>query len=353
MSHFTSGKAPIRLAAVLFAALALAACQDTPTTPIAAKAAPASHRGPSFALASANDTTVLGDVTYGMLHGTIRFWNTTVASTQNGTYSVDTAFVHTGAAVQLKGNWQIGPVTNTSYCPGCIIEEYVGWISPASANGATPRNAGLWIGQTYFPNPNPGQSGTFNWTTHAPTAEGAYYIGSGGSLDYQFDWWIEGGFGRATDNSTTAAAASFMVIADDTPPTITYSGNAGTYSVDQTVSITCTATDTLSGVASSTCANINGPAYSFATGTNTYSATATDRVGNTGTASTSFTVAVTADGVCSLLDEWVQPAGLANSFCVKLQHGDIRPFLNEVSAQTGKALTAAQAATLRSLVSHL
>ncbi|MDE3053888.1 MAG: hypothetical protein KGL38_03295 [Gemmatimonadota bacterium] len=352
MLRFTLGNRPLRLAAALLAATLLAACQEAPTTPIATEAA-ARPRGPSFALASSNDTTVLGDVTYGMLHGSIRYWNTGIAATQNGSHAGDTAFVQPGAAVRLTGNWQIGPVTNTGYCPGCIIEEYVAWIAPASGNGATPRNAGLWIGQTYFPNPNPGASGTFNWTTHAPTAEGAYYVGSGSSLDYQFDWWIEGGFGRATDNSTTAQAASFMVISDGTAPTITYAGNAGSYLPMDVVNITCTATDTLSGVASSSCADISGPAYTFAAGTNTFSATATDRAGNSGTQSTSFTVSVTAASVCSLIDQWVTPAGLANSLCVKLQHGDIRPFVNEVAAQTGKALTADQAAILDRLAASL
>ena len=352
MKHFITSKRPPFIALALLTAIALAACQELPVAPVQSHAA-STGRGPSFALAASSDTTVLSDVTYGMLHGSIRFWNTTVASTENGTYSADTAFVHTGAAVQLKGNWQIGPVTNTGYCPYCVIEEYAAWIQPAASSGATPLNTGLWMGGTPFTDPNPGQSGSFDWTTHAPTTEGAYYVGSGGSLDYQFRAWITGGFGRATDGSTTAAAASFMVIADNTPPTITYTGNAGTYTLDQTVAITCSATDTLSGVVSSTCANVNGPAYSFATGTNTYSAQATDRVGNVGTGSTSFTVSVTADGVCSLIDAWVQPAGLANSFCVKLKHHDIQPFMNEVSAQTGKALTTDQANLLRSLASHL
>ena len=43
---------------------------------------------------------------------------------------------------------------------------------------------------------------------------------------------------------------------DKTPPVVTYTGNLGTYTVDQTVDITCTATDNLSGVESTTCADI-------------------------------------------------------------------------------------------------
>jgi hypothetical protein len=79
---------------------------------------------------------------------------------------------------------------------------------------------------------------------------------------------------------------------DKTPPVVTYAGNLGTYTPDQTVNITCTATDDLSGVESTTCADITGPAASFAPGLNTFSATATDKAGNTGTGSTSFVVQV-------------------------------------------------------------
>src|SRR5262249_342440 len=67
---------------------------------------------------------------------------------------------------------------------------------------------------------------------------------------------------------------------DKTPPVVTYAGNLGTYTPDQTVHITCTATDELSGVESTTCADITGLAASFAPGLNTFSATATDRAGN-------------------------------------------------------------------------
>ncbi len=132
-----------------------------------------------------------------------------------------------------------------------------------------------------------------------------------------------------------------------------YPGNAGTYTVDQTVSITCTATDTLSGVASSTCANVSGPAYSFATGSNSYSAQATDRAGNVGTGSTTFTVSVTNASVCALVTGWDSQAGVAHSMCVKLAHGDYLPFLNALSAQSGQPISAAHAAILQSLVSAL
>src|SRR5207302_16325 len=54
----------------------------------------------------------------------------------------------------------------------------------------------------------------------------------------------------ATDNCGNQETTRPLVInIDKTPPTVTYAGNAGSYTVDQTVNITCSATDNLSGVA--------------------------------------------------------------------------------------------------------
>jgi FecR protein len=97
--------------------------------------------------------------------------------------------------------------------------------------------------------------------------------------------------GTATDKAGNSAQATVSGInIDETPPAVTYTGNAGTYTTNQTIAITCTASDALSGIASTTCANIDGLASSFGVGTHTYSATATDKAGNTGSGSTMFTV---------------------------------------------------------------
>jgi len=88
-------------------------------------------------------------------------------------------------------------------------------------------------------------------------------------------------------------ASSVTIKRDATAPLIHYSGNAGSYSFNHAVSISCAASDALSGVSSTTCADVSGPASSFGLGTTTLSASATDLAGNTGTGSTSFTVVVT------------------------------------------------------------
>jgi predicted outer membrane repeat protein len=101
--------------------------------------------------------------------------------------------------------------------------------------------------------------------------------------------------GNCTDAAGNVGSASASFLYDATTPSVSYSGNAGTYTVDQTINITCQASDNLSGIASSTCANISGPAYAFALGTTTRSASATDNAGNTGSGSTTFTVGVSFD----------------------------------------------------------
>ena len=49
---------------------------------------------------------------------------------------------------------------------------------------------------------------------------------------------------------------------------------------------------------------MSGPAYSFGLGSHTFSATATDVAGNTGSGQTTFTVVVTFDSLANLVDRF-------------------------------------------------
>lgn len=154
---------------------------------------------------------------------------------------------------------------------------------------------------------------------------------------------------------------------DGTIPSIAYSGNAGSYTVDQTVVITCSASDVTSGIATSTCANLSQAAYLLGVGSQTLSATAVDNAGNTGSASTTFSVTATYSSTCTMVKRWVSNAGIANSLCVKLEAaaraeargsmtakaGSVDAFIKEVKAQTGKAIAADKAAYLVSFASAL
>jgi hypothetical protein len=153
---------------------------------------------------------------------------------------------------------------------------------------------------------------------------------------------------------------------DKTAPALALSTDAATYTVDQSVTVTCTASDALSGIATSSltgvpgttaCQAVTRPAYEFAIGANALSATATDKAGNTTTRSASFTVQVTAaslgtvigrlvtdGGVAASLQE--QARGIAQAPNANAKAGMLRAFENHVAAQTGKSITPADAALL-------
>jgi hypothetical protein len=149
---------------------------------------------------------------------------------------------------------------------------------------------------------------------------------------------------------------------DATAPTITYTGDAGAYTVDQTITIACTASDALSGVASNTCAS-NGlnavPAYTLALGAHTLSATATDNAGNQGTGSSHFTLSVTPASLCNLTMHFIDGSAsyqrlsvsqraavdkLASAACLQLA---------TITARSGPLVKAVLVALYRAAVSSL
>ncbi len=153
----------------------------------------------------------------------------------------------------------------------------------------------------------------------------------------------------ATSGAGIPSSTSVSFKRDATNPTIGYTGNAVTYTLDQTVAITCSYGDGMSGVATQTCANINGSAYNFGLGAHTYSASVTDDAGNTSTATTTFTVKATAVSLCTMTKLFVTgpgEAGIENSLCTKLEKGNYAPYINEVQAQSGKKISASNAALL-------
>jgi hypothetical protein len=78
-----------------------------------------------------------------------------------------------------------------------------------------------------------------------------------------------------------------------------------------------------------------------------------DRDGGVTTYGATVSVSVTVDSLCATVQGWAKNAGEANSLCVKLQHGQIEAFDNEVDAQTEKSFTTAQAAILKGLAARL
>jgi uncharacterized protein len=67
----------------------------------------------------------------------------------------------------------------------------------------------------------------------------------------------------------------------------------------------------------------------------------------------SFALRPTAESICDLVKTWARNDGLAASLCAELRQGQVAAFRHEVDAQTGKAFTAGQAATLEALAASI
>ncbi len=92
------------------------------------------------------------------------------------------------------------------------------------------------------------------------------------------------------DPAGNCATGTLTLSIDHTPPTLTITGNTGTYRADQPLNIACNATDTLSGIATQSCPALPTYAGALPLGPHTYQADATDNAGNTTTTTFSFTV---------------------------------------------------------------
>jgi hypothetical protein len=130
--------------------------------------------------------------------------------------------------------------------------------------------------------------------------------------------------GSCTDNAGNTALATYTAKIDTVDPTIAFTGNNGSYGILDTVAITCTATDGLSGIDSSTCPQANGAAWSFGPGAHILAAQATDKAGNTASGSATFTVTVAATDLSKLTSQLVtgsakyQSANILNKLAVGL-----------------------------------
>jgi len=149
----------------------------------------------------------------------------------------------------------------------------------------------------------------------------------------------------ATNGVGLSAQQSVTVKRDASQPIITFSGNTA-YTVDQSVGIQCSATDAMSGPASSNCPGAVGDAYTFGLGVHELLASAADHAGNESSASTAFTVSVTSGSLCTLVERWVDKKGVANSMCKQLSNEAFGAFRNHVSAQSGKSVSVVHAAIL-------
>lgn len=169
------------------------------------------------------------------------------------------------------------------------------------------------------------------------------------------------------DVAGNSGTDSATVQVDSSAPAVAFSGNAGTYTVDDTVTIGCSATDAVSGIASSTCPTVSASAVSLGLGAHTLTATATDEAGNTTTVTATFTVVLNASGLCALVHQLSSSEDVADGLCDKIRQiaaasaagktkvasNVLGALGNQLRAQTGKALTAAEAALIAGLAAQL
>ena len=126
------------------------------------------------------------------------------------------------------------------------------------------------------------------------------------------------------DNTGNSATRQVVVKVDKAAPVVVLSGVQGSYTVDELVAISCSATDPgaePSGLAATTCPGLNAPAYMLGLGTHSLLAGASDNAGNVGYASATFSVLVTPKSLCNLTTRLViaSPAR-ATGACTLLSH---------------------------------
>jgi hypothetical protein len=175
---------------------------------------------------------------------------------------------------------------------------------------------------------------------------------------------VSGGCTDVAGNTTTVPAT---LAYDATAPEITVTSDASTYTILDPVTLTCTATDALSGMASATCADRTAPAYTFNIGGNTVSATATDIAGNVGHGSVAFTVTASANDLSTLTAQFTSDPRVARQLQTMLNGVEFAERMNSASMKTsyinmyimlvnqqrGRALTNQEADTLIRLAGEI
>ncbi|MBW5445206.1 hypothetical protein GE107_03905 [Cohnella sp. CFH 77786] len=154
---------------------------------------------------------------------------------------------------------------------------------------------------------------------------------------------------------------------DLTAPQVTITGEAS-YTIDQTITITCSAVDTVSGVTYSPCEApiVAIKAYTLEPGVHSVTAEAEDAAGHRGSAAHSYRVVATFDSLSALTGTFAAETGaagwqdIAASLQQKLSGAKakaaegkgkearnmLQAYIHEVNAQSGKKLSGEQAAVL-------
>ncbi|WP_274364984.1 family 10 glycosylhydrolase [Paenibacillus thermotolerans] len=163
---------------------------------------------------------------------------------------------------------------------------------------------------------------------------------------------------RSTDRTgNIEQALSVEIPVDRTAPTIEIVG-AGAFAIDDTVTITCAVSDTVSGIVYNPCTGplVHARAFELEPGEHLLTVEAEDAAGNKATVSATYTVIVTEEGYASLIREFVTgdgEQGVEDSLLKKLEKRQITPLIQELEALAGKKLISEHAAVLIRLAERL
>ncbi|HET8601893.1 MAG TPA: PxKF domain-containing protein [Segeticoccus sp.] len=150
--------------------------------------------------------------------------------------------------------------------------------------------------------------------------------------------------GSAVDNAGNVATTTVGPLKiDTTAPAVTIGGvaNGGSYVLGAAPKPTCSATDATSGLAGPCTGAVSG-GTSNGVGEFTYTATATDKAGNTGTASVTYTVKyAVADGI--FLDPVIAPGHAGTATTSIFKAGQTIPMKFQLRDATGKLVQAGSA----------
>jgi hypothetical protein len=209
-------------------------------------------------------------------------------------------------------------------------QSVTGTATDVAGNSASATVSGISIDKT-APSITASRSAAPNaagWNNGAVTVSFACADGLSGMASCSADQTLssegmgQSASGMAMDIAGNAASVSEGPInIDMTAPVLSVAGG-GVFYVDQNVDATCMATDALSGVSSTTCGSVSGPAYQLGVGTFPLAASAVDNAGNIATGSVTVTIKANANSLCHLVERFASNAAYAKAPCALLHSAE-------------------------------
>ena len=207
---------------------------------------------------------------------------------------------------------------------------------------------------------------TYSWDLNGdgtPDATGSTAVFNAAAIDGPADVTVRVTVSDGTDSATSTATVHVTNVAPTATFTAPSSASApGSFTLSLTSPADASAADTTAGFQYAFDCGSGPGAWSAASsttcttadaGSRSVSGSIRDKDGGVTTYTANVVVTVSVDSLCQTIAGWAKNAGQANSLCVKLRNGAIDAFDHEVDAQTGKGLTADQAATLKRLAGEL